>query len=276
MDFYQSFRSWLDDIYLWRSKLCVFLSCLYTFILLPPDPQSNLSWNTQFVAWDDHLPVPPCSKPPKETFLAKKWVPVLHVVKTTAGEKYTLRDCDNDMQLGLPTHCGAVVCNCSCLEIRMFMCLHRLSSQKVFKSAGVWKPFLTEGCSVKPHEKASCMKHVQFPSLSNGTSTLLKRAANKNVGHCWMLATCGLSFLTTSIDIYSRNLTYSRNSVYASCKLFPAMISWVQHQRYKRLFESRAEAWLREKGFSSDVSSLVGKWRPSKPATLLVISLSKL
>ena len=77
------------------------------------------------------------------------------------------------------------------------MCLHKLLVKK-FSSQQALGPFLTEGCSVEPHEKASCMKHVQFPSLSNGTSTLLK-PAEKN----WVIAECLLlvayPFLTTSI-----------------------------------------------------------------------------
>ena len=41
--------------------------------------------------------------------------------------------------------------------------------------------------------------HVLAEASWIGTSTLLKPAASKNVSHCCILATCGLSFLTTSI-----------------------------------------------------------------------------
>lgn len=75
------------------------------------------------------------------------------------------------------------------------MCLHKLLVKKLSSQQAVG-PFLTEGCSVRPDEKASCMK---FPSLSNGTSTLLKRAANKNVGHAECLLLVAYPFLTTSI-----------------------------------------------------------------------------
>lgn len=166
----------------------------FHFVATRPSVKSVLEYTVCSMGWSP--PGTSLFKSPPRDFPCKKGMSCLH---TFGNDCFVCERCkdngrryahyENLMQLGLPTHCGAVVCNWSCLEIRMFMCLHRLSSQKVFKSAGAraishwrllswawWESFLHQECPI------SILIELHF----NATETCCKQKCGSLLHACYL------------------------------------------------------------------------------------------